>query len=340
MSMHSGSAVQINMYPMDVRHAQYLLPHQVRVWRDMVDRIVVTIDTHQSRSGRYRGSNFEESLSGLRMHVAKVRESYPQLEVHEVDYSPEARRAVARYFFGTESIPVKAWDGGPFYSYFYGMFMTQARYIMHFDGDMMFGGGSKTWIREAIALFEARPDILLLNPFPGPPRPDGKIFGHQVEEGYTSVRESLPSLAYRFKHASTRLFLIDMLRFEQKIGALPLLRPTFLKRLKSRLLENPPDAREVEVILTYTLSKFDLCRVDFLGAPPGLWGLHPPYRSETFYRRLPEIVQMVESGAMPEGQLGHYDLNDSIIDWSQARAATRWHKRYVRLLRDRFSKPA
>lgn len=340
MNVASGIAAQINMYPMDVRHAQHLLPHQVRVWREMVDRIVVTIDTHRSRSGRYRGSHFDESLAGLRAQVAKARESYPQLEVHEVDYSAGARQAVAQYFFGTDSIPIKAWDGGPFYSYFYGMFMTRARYIMHFDGDMMFGGGSKRWMREAIALFEARPDILLLNPFPGPPRADGAIFGHQAEQGFLFAREDLPSLAYRFRHASTRVFLIDMLRFKERVVALPLLRPSLTQRLRSRLLGNPPEACEAEVILTHTLSKFDLCRVDFLGEPPGLWGLHPPYRSESFYQRLPEIVRMVESGALPAGQLGHYDVNDSIIDWTQARTADRWYRRYFRLLRDRLSTQA
>jgi hypothetical protein len=338
--MTSDTAVQINMYPMDVRHAVHLLPHQVRVWGDVVERVVITVDTHQSRSGRYRGSDFQKSLAALRAQIAKVRETYPRLEMHEVDYSPEARAAVARFFFNCESIPVKAWDGGPFYSYFYGLFMTKARYIMHFDGDMMFGGGSKTWLKEAIALFEARPDILLLNPFPGPPRPDGQVFGHQKERDFTCVREADLPFAYRFNQASTRVFLIDMQRFKERVTALPLLRPGMLQRFKSKLLENPPEAREAEVILTHTLRRFGLCRVDFLGKAPGLWGLHPPYRSEAFYRQLPEIVRQIESGVMPAGQLGHYDLNDSVIDWTEARAATRLHRRYFRLLRDRFSNPA
>jgi hypothetical protein len=67
-----------------------------------------------------------------------------------------------------------------------------------------------------------------------------------------------------------------------------------------------------------------------------MWSLHPPFRTEEFYIRLPEIIKMVESGDMPEGQLGNYDLNDSIIDWSGPRAARLWYRRYWRMLRDRL----
>jgi hypothetical protein len=80
-----------------------------------------------------------------------------------------------------------------------------------------------------------------------------------------------------------------------------------------------------------------LYRIDMLGSPPGIWSLHPPYRSEEFYQRLPELIRAVETGAVPEGQRGHYDLNDSIIDWTSARTANQWHRRYMRMIRDRLT---
>ena len=57
---------QISTYPLDARLAQWLLPHQIRTWGSAVDEILVTIDTHRSSSGRYRGSNFDASLAELR----------------------------------------------------------------------------------------------------------------------------------------------------------------------------------------------------------------------------------------------------------------------------------
>ena len=125
---------------------------------------------------------------------------------------------------------------------------------MHYDGDMMFGGGSKVWMKEAIALLESRPDIMLVSPFPGPPRVDGRIFGHQEEDGYQSVLEPGPTLAYRFSHASTRVFLVDLDRFKSELGALPLISPNSWQRFKCWILGNPPETREAEAILSHVLS--------------------------------------------------------------------------------------
>jgi hypothetical protein len=68
-----------------------------------------------------------------------------------------------------------------------------------------------------------------------------------------------------------------------------------------------------------------------------MWSLHPPFRSEEFYRRLPELIEAVESGRVPDGQRGHYDLNDSMIDWTEARADNHWRRRYLRMIRHRLA---
>ena len=132
-------AAQISMYPMDFRHVEHLLAHQIRVWGPMVDRIVVTVDTHRSKAGRYRGTHFDDYLTRLRELVADIATHCPTLEMHEVDYGKKAKREVAQAFFGCDDIPVKAWDGGPFYAYFFGLLHADARYVVHFDGDMLFG---------------------------------------------------------------------------------------------------------------------------------------------------------------------------------------------------------
>jgi hypothetical protein len=337
MTPRTGIAAQMSTYPMDVRHLEYLLPHQIRALSGMVDRFVVTIDTHQSRSGRYRVNNFAENLARTRELITEAGKSCPQLQVADVDYSEATQRAVAQYFFGVDSIPVKAWDGGPFYAYFFGLYIANARYVLHIDGDIMFGGGSRTWVKEAIACMEQRPDVLVTAPFPGPPRADGKIFGHREDEALGVVKEPLDSLAYRHRDLSTRIFMMDLNRFKSRLGVFPRLAPGLLKRLKSTLLGNPPQVREAEILMSLTMQAEGLSRVDLLGSPPGFWSLHPPYRSEAFYRQLPELIRAIENGDVPEGQRGHYDLNDSMIDWTSAREANRWHRRYLRMIRHRLA---
>lgn len=331
-----GVAAQMSTYPMDVRHLEYLLPHQIRVWAPMVDRFIVTLDTHQSRSGRYHVQNFNDNLARTRELLARVRTKFPQLEVIDVDYSDATRRAVGEYFFGSDIVPVKAWDGGPFYAYFFGLYAANAQYVMHFDGDMLFGGGSGTWIREIIEVLEGNPDVLVAAPFPGPPRADGKIFGHFTDPEPVAQAAGTRSQSYRHGDVSTRAFLIDLNRFKERFGVMPEFPLSVVQRAKALLLGNPGFVREAEVLLSNAMRTRGLSRVDLLGTAPGLWSLHPPYRSEEFYRRLPEIVAAVESGRIPEGQRGHYDLNDSMIDWSQARAANSSRKRYWRMFRQRL----
>jgi hypothetical protein len=65
--------------------------------------------------------------------------------------------------------------------------------------------------------------------------------------------------------------------------------------------------------------KAGLSRVDFLGAEPGMWSLHPPFRSPEFYEALPRLIERIEASEVPETQRGDYDLNDSMLDWSSAR---------------------
>ena len=326
----------MSTYPLDVNHVRHLLPHQIRVWQPLVDRFVITIDTHQSRSGRYRSNNFDKKLQLLRDVTNEARQHYPQLEVMDVDYSPEVRREVARYFFGTDLIPIKAWDGGPFYSYFFGLYVSRAQYVVHFDGDMLFGGGSSTWISEAIELMGRHPQVFFVAPFPGPPRSDGKVFGHRDLEHFAC--SGAPDwLAYRQKSVSTRVFMVDLNRLKTNLGVIAMTRPSGLQRLKAVLLGNPPQACEAEVVLTQILRQTDSARVDLLGSPPGMWSLHPPYRSDEFYQRLPALIRAVEAAQVPEAQRGHYDVTDSMIDWGSARTANRWYRRYLRMLSHRFS---
>lgn len=336
-SLSHRVVAQISMYPMDLPHVEQLLAHQIRVWAPMVDRIVVTVDVHRSQSGRYRGSDFEPQLAGLRLLLASFRNRYPDLlQVDEVDYSDRARKEVAQALFGLTDIPIKAWDGGPFYAYFYGVHRCDARYVVHFDGDMLFGGGSKTWVAESIDLMRSDTTVLMTAPFPGPPRKDGAISGH----GSHVVR--LPDVAggpaYRFEHASTRIFMIDLQRLQQTMGVLPLPAPSLIQRFKAWLLGNPPHTLEAEVMLGIAMRHHGLSRIDLLGAAPGLWSLHPPYRSPEFYNRLSALISAVEGDKIPEQQRGLYDIDDCMVDWTQQRLAARRSKRWARLLKQRVKR--
>jgi hypothetical protein len=308
--------LQINLAPMDLRHVREILPHELRQLGDQVDEILLVLDDNPGP--RVDRAVWERSKAGLERVAEECRERWPHLRLVEVDYSPATAKQVADAFAAGQLIPDKDWRGAPIYAYFFGLWAAQHDYIFHMDSDMMYGGGSQTWVAEAVDLLQSRPDVLLCSPLPGPPTADGRLTAQ------TLPREPLDSLAYRADQVSTRLCLLDRARFFEKVGRVTITPPPTRKVWLARLDGYPPfDC--AELLLTRALVESGLVRIDFLGRDPGLWGVHPPYRSEHFYERLPGLIARIEAGDVTDTQRGNYDVDDSMIDWSSARQP-RWRR--------------
>src|SRR5947209_2512103 len=112
IEMRFRSALQINLHPLDVRHAVHTLPHQLEVWGDQVDRIVFTVDTRQITSGRYSGNAYGECRRSLFALLEAIVRQLSKAEIAEVDYSPAALESVRpRYFSASRAYLEKAFDG-------------------------------------------------------------------------------------------------------------------------------------------------------------------------------------------------------------------------------------
>ena len=326
----SKVTLQINLAPSDWRHAQYILPHQLRQWAKQVDEVLLTLDLHRSQ-GRF-GAGWETGVTKIRHLIDDCCASYPNTFLNEVDYSPEVIVQVSAMFFGGQSIPPKDYRGGAFYSYFFGLFSAKHNYVLHIDSDMLFGGGSSTWISEAIKLLAENSDVLVCAPHPGPPSNDGKL------RSQVAKPEPYLSPAFRFDFFSSRIFLLDRSRFTSRLKDLKIdLAPP--RGIIKALVEGNYPYNLPEEIKTKAMSRHCLYRVDFLGQSPGMWSLHPPYRSESFYQQLPELIHKIETGNVPEAQRGVHDINDSLVDWTTARTAlrqNRWWKRLRKRVQHRY----
>jgi hypothetical protein len=319
-----ATSLQINLAPTDLPHLIHILPHQIRQLGGQVDEILLTLDLHQS-PGRY-GTAWKERLPGFLDFVQQQSAIHPKIRIHEVDYSRNAVTTISELFFGGELVPLKDRNGAPFYAYFSGFASARYDYIFHIDSDMMFGGGSQFWIAEAKRLMEARPEVMVCVPHPGPPTPDGTLRSQTLTpEPYTSV-------AFRASHIDTRVTFFDRRRLISHLAPLPLLQPPILRRWQARLEGNFP-YMYAEASLSFAMRRAGFLRIDFLGQGPGLWSLHPPYRNSAFYERLPLLIQKIEQGDVPDGQLGDYDINDSMVDWSSVRKSV-WRRKlgHVRLI--------
>ena len=305
-----GVTLQINLAPTDLPHAKYTLPHQLRQWAEQVDEILFVVDLHRSR-GRYSEA-WKERLPGFRRLIDEYCAKYDKARTIDVDYSDEVAAKLSTRYFGDQALPAKDWNGGPFYSYFFGLDAAKHNYVLHMDSDMMYGGGSSTWVAEGVQLLVERPDVLICNPLPGPPTSDGHLRSQTLE------RESYPSLAFRASTLSTRIFLMDRERFFSRINHLVLTQPPRRRIWQAQADGNPP-YKPAEEIFSEAMAEHGLVRIDFLGNDPGMWSIHPPYRSPLFYDLLPALIQQVEAGDIPEAQRGCHDMNDSMVDWSSAR---------------------
>jgi hypothetical protein len=312
--MSAPVTLQINVAPSDLPHAEPILRHQLRQWAGQVDEVLFTYDVDRG-TGRTRfAEGWDERRPAMDRLLDDLCAGHPGAHVDEVDTGAPATQAVGDRFFGGAAPPLKDARGGPFFSYFWGVHRARHEVVFHTDSDMLFGGGSQAWVADALGLMEQHPDVLATSPLPGPPRADGRI---RARRG--SPLAEVPYPAYRFGYFTSRLFMLDRGRLLDRSPALELRRPHRLQhRLKARVLGNPPVALP-EDLVSRRMRQRSQARIDLLGSGPGMWSLHPPYRSPEFYARLPELVERVERDDIPDGQRGEYDINDSFFAWGAAR---------------------
>lgn len=309
--------LHISLTPRDVALARAVLPHQLARIGPAVEEIVLTIDTG-GKPPADAGSDYSE-LERLARAAASVA---PSLIVHAADYSDKRRATLSRQILARGLIPARAYRGG-FLAYFDGWLTGTQPFLFHLDSDVLIGGEPAGWIAEAIALLRSDPAIFTCTPLAGPPRNDASI-------NQPSRREPQPRGAHGFDTFSTRIFFVARERLAAPQPRLALTRARWRQQL-SGWAEGTSPYSLPEDILTAHLRQTGRRRVDFLGAEPGCWSLHPPYRNGEFFRRLHELVERVERNDFPEAQRGDHDVNDSVIDWSDARAAiarNRWWRRW------------
>jgi hypothetical protein len=301
--------LQINLTPRDFRFARYLLPHQLRQLGGQVSEVLLVIESRRSK-GAF-GDDWDEGLQAI-MELAK---NVPNARVVSVDYSPQTRKKISREFYGGHTVPLKDWRGGPFYCYFFGLSAAAHDLVFHIDSDMFFGGGSQTWLAEAVEVLKTYPDILVLVPFSGPPLyRDGTATAH--DPTIKERRELGNGLwTYVADDFTTRHFLIDRKKLGSQFGPLhvgyhwdprPIHR--FLKTLLGlRAIETPEDTIEA------MMKEKNVSRAIYLGRAPGMWALHPPLPPfPGFLDMLPKLIERIEKEDIPEGQRGYYDMNVSM----------------------------
>jgi hypothetical protein len=304
----------------DVRHCKYLLHHQFDIFHGQVSEVLLTYDKQPRKTAN---SDLEKNRVAFEELLDKIVKDYPKVRIHELDYKPGTVNKVMPRFFSQPG-PTHDFRGAPIYGYLFGLYEAQNDYVLHLDSDMFFGGCSQTWVKEALEILEMDPGVLTASPLPGPPHPDGILVG---QSQYAALKEK--PYFFRFDSMSTRVFLLDR---QMLYGRLRLTGPGFKGWVFSKVEGHAP-VQTLELMIGRMMRKEGKARVDFLGNDPGLWSIHPLFRSDEFYLRIPEIIERVKENDVPRSQLGYYNFSSDFIDWSEAHERFRQNRLRRKILR-------
>ena len=300
--------LQINVTADDLKHCKYLLYHQLDLFCTQVNEVLLTYDSQPRKI--LNEDIFAKNTSDFRAFIDELVPKYNNVRVHEIDYSQDTIDKITETFY-KRTIPTHDYRGAPIYGYLFGIYEARNDYVIHLDSDMFFGGMSKTWIKEAVELLESDDQILSVSPLPGPPHPEKKLvkqipyFNYKNKEYY-----------FGFHSLSTRIFLCNR---KNLFGQLRFHRPK-LRDWAFSIYEKLPGVETLEITIEKYMQRANLIRIDFKGEDPGLWSIHPSYRSDEFYTKIPEMIDRVVKNDVPESQLGYYDFSMDFIDWSDALA--------------------
>lgn len=299
-------SMQVTLTPSDLDEVRHLLPHQLRVLGSQVDEVLCLVDLPPWKAG---GQGLDRQMGELAEFFEEQRLAHPHLSWRTVDYSPAAMRQVADTFYGGRDVPVQDYRNRPIYTYLYLLVATRHDLVFHIDCDMMFGGGSRTWMSEAVEHLAQRPDVLACNPLPGPPRTDGRL----LSQRYAPEPEPETPFTYRFPTLSYRVFILDRRALPQRLGPLRDEWPSLRSSLRGLMFQRRRPHALLEQVVAGAMMRRGVWRLDFLGRDPGMWSLHPRYRTPRFKRALPDLIRLVERGQVHPAQRGEYDLTEQML---------------------------
>ncbi|MBN1604028.1 MAG: hypothetical protein JW915_20630 [Chitinispirillaceae bacterium] len=301
--------LQVNLSPLDYPKVVHLLPHQLNVFASQCNEQLIIIDLKKSSSKKSNGSLWDTNITPLMEYLHNLkRGNYPDLVIKEVDYSVETRKNMSKTIMMRGTIPDKDYSGGPYYSYFYGIYSAKNEYVLHIDADMMFGGGSKVWVEEALEILKKDSDVFSCSPLSGPPLLSQSKMPSFYRQKFNPVKIYHLPLSYLYTHFSTRVFLIKKEKLYRNISVQF---PNFDHFIKA-ILRNAHPYRYPEGTISGLLKRKQWFRLDFYGKEPGLWCLHP-CGNNAIKEVLPELIDSIEKKQFPDSQRGMGDVLEEYV---------------------------
>lgn len=315
----SGICLQINVSAGDVDYAAVTVPALIDAQRDQVDSVFVVMDACRPQKTplvdperRFPEPAYAERVERMLALVGEWQSS-ALIDRHLVlrPGAPEFAELAARYLRSSMR-ETHDYGGTAVMGYLAGFHYANARYVAHFDSDLLLHqAAGKRWIAAAIDALGRYPEAVAASPRPAPPWADGAE-RYSREQGRPARRVADGWLDDWY---STRCLLIDGERMAAELpwiqGRLRL--EMTLRRWLSRGYPMSP-----EQLMFRRLGPRGRRRLVL--ADDGCWTLHPTRKGTDFLGLLPLLIDSVRAGTLPDAQRGHENFDLPV--WERWRTGT------------------
>ncbi len=288
----------INTHAGDFLFFEKMLIHKLRSLNYPFSEKLVFVDT-QKPTGRYSKSS--GSLNKLILLLDKLLKEKIIDRFELIPFDTKFHNEIFLKYFGKKDINYRAKNGSPIFQYLYAWERCKGDYIFHSDSDMFFNYDNKEgWIDEAIKTIKSNQKVIFAK-CGSPPIADN-FFKKIID--FLILRADKLEWS-RSKSFTTRYFLMDKRRFEEKI--LPIRQSKKDESLKKSIF--------------YTLCKkrFEKWNVSY---PDYNWAIHPIIHGENFIKYLDDLIWAVENNIYPLYRKKYiwniYTENRDINPWLKA----------------------
>jgi len=310
MSWDEGLTLQINVAAGDASYAKYNVAHLARAHRAAAREIVLTIDRSRPQKTkqtdpavRCKEPEFSAQLDSLEALGASLLEQKLIDRVLVLRQDDPWLKDVTRKYSGPWIPETHDYGGRPITGYWAGIEAANTRYVIHYDGDMfLYQAPGFDWAAHAIPLMAEQPDAITATPRLTPPYAAKTGYGD-----YGSAREVMAMLpvkgGWRQPFFSTRAFVVDREKLEKY---LPLGRGRILLEQMAVKALRRGFPRSAEKMLWMTTGREGGYRL--ILSTEDAWLLHPIWKPDDYSQWVPRIIDAIERNQVPDGQLGHPEL--------------------------------
>lgn len=309
---NSEVTLQINLSPGDVQYARRTVPAIVNAHKDINYKILI-VDCCKPQKTKLVNPElrFPEPVFSNRVEeVVKIAEEFKLQglfdEVYYLKPGDPLYLYLSKKYLNNLYSTTHGAGGTAQMAYWAAIELPKTRYVIHFDGDMLFyqSAGYKWW-EEAVGHMKHDLEILFAIPRHAPPTTKtGDMPTYREGMQLTSHKDYWLQTWF-----STRLFLVDRERLEKY---LPLVKGKLKFELYLRKYLKRAFPLDPEIILFRTVG---LCGSGkrLILKSENAWSLHPHSKPKEFVDALPIMISYVNNGIIPEAQKGREDI--LLDDW-------------------------